>query len=46
MYTNAGSLEKDLLEKNGKPTAKAMIESAKRHIEILEKLDFYNYVVI
>lgn len=38
---NAGSLEKDLLEKNnGKPTAEAMIESARRHIEILEKLEF------
>ena len=40
---NAGSLEKDLLEKyGGKPTAKAMVESAKRHIEILERLDFYD----
>ena len=40
---NAGSLEKDLLEKyGGKPTAKAMVESAKRHIDILEKLDFYD----
>lgn len=40
---NGGSLEKDLLEKNnGKPTAEAMIESARRHIEILEKLDFYD----
>lgn len=42
---NAGSLEKDLLEKYGKPTAKAMIESAKRHINILERLDFYDYVL-
>lgn len=40
---NAGSLEKDLLEKyGGKPTAKAMIESAKRHIDILEKLNFFD----
>lgn len=40
---NAGSLEKDLLERyNGKPTAEAMIESARRHIEILEKLDFFD----
>lgn len=38
---NAGSLEKDLLV-DGKPTAKAMVESAKRHISILEKLDFYD----
>lgn len=39
---NAGSLEKDLLEKYGKPCSDAMIESALRHIEILEKLDFYD----
>ena len=30
---NAGSLEKDLLAKYGKPTAKAMVESAKKHID-------------
>ena len=42
---NAGSLEKDLLEKYGKPTAKAMVESAKRHVEILEKLDFYDIAI-
>ena len=42
---NAGSLEKDLLEKYGKPTAKAMIESAKRHIDILEELDFHDYLL-
>ena len=39
---NAGSLEKDLLEKYGKPTAEAMVESARRHIKILEDLDFYD----
>lgn len=42
---NAGSLEKDLLEEYGKPTAKAMVESARRHIEILEKLDFHDYLI-
>ena len=43
---NGGSLEKDLLEKyGGKPTAKAMVESAKRHVEILEKLDFYDICI-
>ncbi len=41
---NAGSLEKDLL-KNGKPTSKAMVESALRHIRILEELDFYDICV-
>ena len=38
---NGGSLEKDLLV-DGKPTAKGMVESARRHIEILEKLNFYD----
>ena len=42
---NAGSLEKDLLEKYGKPTAEAMVESARRHVEILEKLDFKDYLI-
>ncbi len=42
---NAGSLEKELLARDGKPTAKAMVESAKKHIEILEKLDFYDYAI-
>lgn len=42
---NAGSLEKELLNRDGKPTAKAMVESAKRHVEILEKLDFYDYAI-
>ena len=39
---NAGSLERDLLEKYGYPTAEAMVESAMRHIEILEDVGFYN----
>lgn len=42
---NGGSLEKDLLDENGKPTAKAMVESAKRHVDILEKLDFYDICI-
>ena len=43
---NAGSLEKNLLEKyGGSPTAKAMVESAKRHVDILEKLDFYDIAI-
>lgn len=37
---NAGSLEKDILEKHGHPTAAALTESALRHIRILEDLDF------
>ncbi len=37
---NAGSLERDLLEKHGGPTAGAMVESALRHINMLEELNF------
>ena len=39
---NAGSLEPELLKKYGKPCSEAMIESAKKHIEILEELEFYD----
>ena len=39
---NAGSLEKDLLEKFGTATPEAMVESALRHLEMLEKEGFYN----
>lgn len=42
---NSGSLEKELLDRDGKPTAKAMVESAKKHVKILEKLDFYDYAI-
>jgi (E)-4-hydroxy-3-methylbut-2-enyl-diphosphate synthase len=37
---NAGSLEKDLLEKYGGPTAEGMVESGLRHIRILEELNY------
>ena len=37
---NAGSLEKDLNEKYGEPCSDAMVESALRHIRILEDMDF------
>ena len=33
---NGGSLEKEILKKYGKPTAQGMIESAQKHIDILE----------
>ena len=39
---NSGSLEKDIHEKYGKPTAEGMMESAKRHVDILEELDFHD----
>jgi (E)-4-hydroxy-3-methylbut-2-enyl-diphosphate synthase len=42
---NAGSLEKDILKKHHHPNADAMIESAQRHVKILEDLDFTNIVL-
>ena len=42
---NGGSLEKDLLEKYGHPTAEALVESAFGHLELLEKYGFYNTCV-
>ena len=42
---NGGSLEKDLLDEKGKVTAKAMVESARRHVEILERLDFHDICI-
>ena len=42
---NGGSLEKELLEKYGKPTPEAMVESARKHIKILEDLDFYDIAI-
>ena len=37
---NAGSLEKELLERYGHPTAEAMVESALGHVRILEELGY------
>jgi len=42
---NGGSLEQDILEKYGKSTPKAMVESAEKHIGILEKLNFFDIAV-
>ena len=42
---NAGSLEKELQRKYGEPTPEALVESAMRHIEILDRLDFHNFKV-
>ena len=41
---NGGSLEKDLMEKFG-PTPEALVESAKRHVVILEELDFHDIII-
>ncbi len=42
---NGGSLEKELLEKFGHPTAEALVESAFGHLELLEKNGFYDTCV-
>lgn len=42
---NSGSIERSILEKYGKPTAKGMVESAIYHIKLLEKYDFRDIVV-
>ena len=40
---NAGSLGKELQRKYGEPTPEAMVESALRHIDILDKMNFHNF---
>ena len=42
---NAGSLEKDLLEKYGEPCPEALVESALDHIKILQDHDFHEFKV-
>ncbi len=42
---NAGSLEKDILEKFKEPCPEALVESALRNIKILEDMDFFNFKV-
>jgi len=42
---NAGSLEKDLQKKYGEPTPEAIVESALRHVDILDKMNFQDFKV-
>ncbi|AFJ02169.1 1-hydroxy-2-methyl-2-(E)-butenyl 4-diphosphate synthase [Methylophaga frappieri] len=42
---NAGSLEKELQKKYGEPTPEALVESAMRHIDILDKLNYPDFKV-
>lgn len=42
---NAGSLEKDLQKKYREPTPEALVESAMRHIDMLDRLDFQDFKV-
>lgn len=42
---NGGSLEKDLQLKYGEPTPEALVESAMRHVDILDRLNFDQFKV-
>ena len=42
---NGGSLERDIQEKYGEPTAAALVESAMRHVDILNRLNFEQFKV-
>lgn len=42
---NSGSIEKNILEKFGKPCAEALVESALYHVKLLEKFGFYNIII-
>lgn len=42
---NSGSIEKEILNKYGHPTAEGLVESAMKHIEILEQFDFKDIVI-
>lgn len=42
---NSGSLEKDILDKHGYPTAEALYESAMRHANICEQNDFHDVII-
>ncbi|OGO83081.1 MAG: 4-hydroxy-3-methylbut-2-en-1-yl diphosphate synthase [Clostridiales bacterium GWD2_32_19] len=42
---NSGSIEKDILAKYGKPTPECLVESALRHVQILENYDFTDIII-
>jgi (E)-4-hydroxy-3-methylbut-2-enyl-diphosphate synthase len=42
---NGGSLERELMDKYGEPTAEALVESAMRHVDILDRLNFDQFKV-
>jgi len=42
---NSGSVEKDLLEKYGYPSPEALVESALRHVKMVEEMGFHNLIV-
>jgi (E)-4-hydroxy-3-methylbut-2-enyl-diphosphate synthase len=42
---NSGSLDKEILQKYGHPSAEALVESALKHVEILRNLDFDDILI-
>lgn len=42
---NSGSLEKDILEKHGGPVPEALVESALRHVAILDEVKFHEVII-
>ncbi|MGP1955215.1 MAG: flavodoxin-dependent (E)-4-hydroxy-3-methylbut-2-enyl-diphosphate synthase, partial [Arsenophonus sp. NC-QC1-MAG3] len=42
---NSGSLEKDIQKKYGKSTPEALVESAMRHVDILDRLNFHQFKI-
>ncbi len=42
---NSGSLEEDILQKHGYPTAEALYESAMRHVQICREADFHDIII-
>ena len=42
---NSGSIEKEILEKYGKPCVEALVESALYHVKLLEKFNFFDIVI-
>ena len=42
---NSGSIEKEILEKYGKPCVEALVESALYHVRLLEKYNFFDIVI-
>ena len=42
---NSGSIEKEILEKYGKPCVEALVESALYHVRLLEKFNFFDIVI-
>lgn len=42
---NGGSLERELMDKYGEPTPEALVESAMRHVDILDRLNFDQFKV-